>query len=276
MKFSICNEIFQGWEIEDVFRTAAEIGYQAVEIAPFTLFDSVTELSAERRKEIRRCAADYGIEVAGLHWLLVKPEGLAIITRDAALRQRTQDYFLELIRCCADLGGRVLVIGSPKQRMVPEGMTQGEAFEMARDFFAGCAGLARECGVVLCMEPLSPAETNFINTAASAIKLVDAVGHPSFRIVLDVKAMSSEGTPLPEIIRKSIYYPAHIHANDANLRGPGFGEVDFVPIFKALRRIAYHGYISVEVFDFAPDPVTIATKSLEYMRKCLAEAISNE
>ncbi len=271
MKFSICNEIFEGWEPGDVFREAARIGYKAVEIAPFTLCDSVTEVSQERRRQIRRMAEDNRIEIVGLHWLLVKPEGLAIITRDEALRRRTQDYFLELIRFCWDLGGRVMVIGSPKQRNIPEGMTLPEAYSMAAGFFSGCLSLAREAGVLLCIEPLSPNETNFINDAASAMKLADMLRHPNFRIALDVKAMSSERRPIPEIIRTAAYHTAHIHANDANRRGPGFGDTDFVPIARTLKRIDYHGYISVEVFDFSPDPITIATRSLDYLKESFGD-----
>ena len=37
MKFGICNEIFQGWALPDTFACAARIGYDCVEIAPFTL-----------------------------------------------------------------------------------------------------------------------------------------------------------------------------------------------------------------------------------------------
>ena len=60
---------------------------------------------------------------------------------------------------------------------------------------------------------------------------------------------------------------AYIHANDANGRGPGFGDVDFVPIVKALKDVDYQGYVSVEVFDFKPDPETTARESLGYLKE---------
>ena len=78
MKISICNELFQGWPIEKVFEYAALLGYDGVEIAPYTLADSVTEITQARRRRIRRAAEEAGVEIVGLHWLLARPEGLYI------------------------------------------------------------------------------------------------------------------------------------------------------------------------------------------------------
>ena len=122
--------------------------------------------------------------------------------------------------------------------------------------------------MTLCMEPLSIEETDFVNTCAEALELVKAVDHPRFVLHLDVKAMSSELTPVPELIRRHAGEAGHFHANDANRRGPGFGPTDFLPIFQALDDAGYRGWVSVEVFDYTPDPETIARESLEYMRRC--------
>ena len=116
-------------------------------------------------------------------------------------------------------------------------------------------------------EKKAQAEKDFINTAAEAIRFARQFGSPAMKIILDVKAMSSEVMPIPDIIRASRGEFAYFHANDRNLKGPGFGDVDFRPIAAALRETGYDGVVSVEVFKFEEGPEVIATKSLEYLKR---------
>lgn len=266
MNFSICNEPFEGWTIEDVFRKAAELGYDGVEIAPFTLANSVEDIPASRRKEIVEAAKSAGVEIVGLHWLLVKPEGLYLNHPDAGVRDRTRDYLDSLIRFCGDLGGKVMIFGSPKQRNVCEGLTYDQAWEYARETFQHCGRTAADAGVYLCVEALSPAETDFINTVTEAVRMVQEVNEPNFRTMVDIKAISSDGRPLPEIIEEGGDLIKHVHVNEPDGRGPGTGSTDFREVALALRGIGYDGYVSVEVFDYKPDPVTIARDSLAHLQ----------
>ena len=265
VKFAICNEIFQNWKIEDTFTFAARTGYDAVEIAPFTLANSVTDLSAQERQRLKDAAAKAGIGISGIHWVLVKPEGLYINHRDAEVRRRTGAYFSDLVDFCADIGGRFMVVGSPRQRNVMPGVSREQAREWAAETFRGPLKRAEDRHVVICLEPLSPAETNFINTAAEAVDFAGQFSSPCFQILLDVKAMCSESKPIPQIIRESWPHFAYFHANDRNLKGPGFGDVDFQPIATALREVGYQGYVSVEVFKFEEGPEVIARRSLSYL-----------
>lgn len=272
MKFAICNEIFRDWKIEDAFRFAAKTGYDGIEIAPFTLANSATDISSDHRRQIRDEAARYKIEIAGIHWVLVKPEGLYINHSDKAIRERTAKYFCDLVDFCADLGGKVMVVGSPKQRNVLPNVSFQQAWEWATGTFGEPVKKAEDRGVTICFEPLAPVETNFVNSAAEAIRFVDQFQSPNFKIILDVKAMCSESKPIPQIIRESWPKFAHFHANDKNLKGPGFGDVDFKPIAAALKHVNYTGYASVEVFDFTEGPEVIATKSLEYLKRVFSDS----
>jgi sugar phosphate isomerase/epimerase len=273
MRYAICNETFQGWDHGRVCRFVAELGYQGLEVAPFTLAPRITDVTAEQRRELRRQAEACGLKIIGLHWLLAKTEGLQLTARDEAVRRRTADYLVELARCCRDLGGDLMVFGSPAQRRIPAGATRAQALDYAADTFQQALPGIVDAGVRVCLEPLSPPDADFINTCAEAVELLDRIGHPNFVLHLDVKAMATDEAPAPELIHRHAAHTGHFHANDKNLRGPGFGDTDFVPIFRALRTSGYTGWVSVEVFDYAPDPETIARESLRYMRACEAKAI---
>ncbi len=276
MKFSFCNEFCENMKPDAVFQLAARLGYDGVEVAPFTLAASVREIDDAERRRIAGAAKRAGIEVVGLHWLLVSPPGLHLNhPEQPEVRERTIAYLIDLVGFCADLGGRIMVFGSPKQRNLAPGHSYRETWDLTVEAFRRCMPACAEAGVTLCIEPLGSAETTFIRSHREAIELVKAVDHPNFRMILDVKAMSAEDMPIPEIIHESAGCFAHFHANDANRRGPGFGDTDFVPILRALTEVGYEGYVSVEVFDFRPDGETIAAQSLRYLRQCLA-AVQSE
>lgn len=267
-RYAICNETYLDTPHEKVCEAVAAAGYTGLELAPFTLASRITDVSASRRAEIRKQAESQGLAIIGLHWLLAKTEGLILTSPDAEVRRQTGLYLAELARCCRDVGGELLVLGSPMQRRIPEGATLAQAEEHALDTLRHALPELERQRVYLCLEPLAPPEANFMMTAAEGKSLMDRLANPWIRLHLDVKAMSSEPTPVPDIIREFAVQTQHFHANDPNLRGPGFGKTDFVPIFQALKDVRYSGWISVEVFDYTPDAETIARESLRYMREC--------
>ena len=268
MKYAICNETFEGWEHARVCARVAELGYTGLEVAPFTLAPRITDVSATQRAELRKQAEVEGIQLIGLHWLLAKTEGFHLTSPDAATRKRTGEYLAELSHAAADMGGDILVLGSPFQRNLAEGITREQGEEFALDTLKHCLPALERDRVYLCLEPLTPAETNFMTTAAEGVSLARKLAHPFVKLHLDVKAMAAESSPTPDVIRANREYMHHFHANDPNKRGPGFGSADFKPIFQALKDVNYTGWVSVEVFDYSPDPDTIARDSIRYMREC--------
>jgi sugar phosphate isomerase/epimerase len=271
MKFAICNETFLDWPHQQAFEFAAECGYTGIEIAPFTLNVDVREISSPQRAEIRRYAQAAGLEVIGLHWLLAKTKDLYLTSADPATRRRTADYLNQLVRLCHDLGGSIMVFGSPQQRNLLPGVNGEQALSFAAEVIGEIVPSLEAHGVILAVEPLGPAEGDFLNTAADGVRLIEMVGSPFCRLHLDCKAMSTESTPIPDLVRRHAHYLAHFHANDPNKQGPGFGELDFRPIFDALGQVDYQGWVSVEVFDYTPGVERLARQSIEYMQACLDE-----
>ncbi|MEJ2649726.1 MAG: sugar phosphate isomerase/epimerase [Sedimentisphaerales bacterium] len=267
MKFALCNEMFEGRPMAEVCSIASRLGYHGIEIAPFTLASSAENISLELLKETKQTVADYGLEVIGLHWLFAGPEGLHITTMDEQIWSRTRDYLSCLLDLCADLGGKVLVLGSPKQRSLQTGQTYEQARKRAADLLESVLDKAGKLNLTICIEPLSPVETDFINTVSQGLEFVRQINHPNLKIHLDVKALCSEPTPVPDIIRSvKAEDIGHFHVNDPNLYGPGMGNLDYAPIAQAIHDIGWQRWLSVEVFKYDPDPETIARKSIEYLR----------
>ena len=272
MKFAICNETFEGWTWEKACEQVATTGYDGIELAPFTLAENVNDLSPARRKEIRDVAERAGLDIVGLHWLLVSPKGLHLTGSDDSVRARTVQYLCDLVDLAHDLGVPVMIFGSPQQRNREEGVTEEACRARAIEGVLKVGQHAEGKGVTLCMEPLPAPESNFLNTLQQVKEFVDDVHHPNVQMMMDVKSACSEGKLLQDLYLEHRDRIQHVHANDANRRGPGFGDTDFVPLIKALVDTHYQGSVSVEVFDYSPDPVTIATKSLETLQQAVKDA----
>ena len=276
-KFAICNETFaplgapDPWPLTRICRFLKETGYHGVELAPFTFAPDVRDISASRRVEIRRIASDEGLEIVGLHWLLVSPPGLHVHTTDSVLRTKTLDYLKALIEFAGDVGAGVLVLGSPKSRTLEYGDYDG-AWSRSVESLQSLGPFLEASGVTLCPEALPAPEADFLLTQTEIARLVDDVNHRNVRMMLDVKSMCSEAAGPGWLIREFGKRAIHLHANDANRRGPGFGDTDFREIAMATVESGFDGWVSVEVFDYSPDPETIARESLRHLKECWEEA----
>lgn len=272
MKFAICQELFENWEWERQCQFASELGYTGLELAPFTLAPRITDVSLEQRRALRLMAEKHGMQIIGLHWLLAKTEGLHLTTSNKAVRTATSQYLSELAHACADFGGDLMVLGSPMQRNVESGMSHDQAFENAAEVLKDCLPVLEQRGVRICLEPLTPKETNFINTCADAMRLVDMIGSPNVCLHQDVKAMlGGESEAIETIMTRFAPHVGHFHVNDVNLLGPGMGPTNYLPIFQCLQQTNYAGWVSVEVFDYSPGADRIARESINYMREVLRQ-----
>jgi sugar phosphate isomerase/epimerase len=269
MKIALCNEVLAPLPLERQCELAAALGYDGLEIAPFTLGDAPHRLDASEIARVRSTVESFGLVVTGLHWLLVAPPGLSVTDPDASIRARTRDVVAALIALCAGLGGGVLVHGSPKQRRIAPGEDHATALGRLRDFLADAARVAETHGVVYCIEPLGRAETALVNTVAEAAALVREIDRPSLRTMIDTSAAGvSETQSVPELIDQ--WLPTgvigHVQVNDPNRRAPGQGAMRFAPIFAALARHGWNRTVAVEPFDYVPDGAGSAAFAAGYLR----------
>jgi D-psicose/D-tagatose/L-ribulose 3-epimerase len=273
MKFALCNEVLAPLPFAQQCKLAADLGYDGLEVAPFTLAEDPMTLSDADAADLRRIAEDHGLAIFGLHWLLVAPAGLSIVSEDAPLRARTTGVMTRLVELCAAMGGRYLVHGSPKQRSVPAGSTRDQAWERARECLRAAGDAAAHHGVTYCLEPLSRRETDLFNTVEEAARMVQEVGSPGLRTMIDCSAAGqTESEPVHALMER--WLPrgviAHVQVNDPNRRGPGQGELDFGPILAVLARMDaaghFPGIVAVEPFDYVPDGPGCAARAIGYLR----------
>ena len=269
MKLALCNEVLRHLPFEAQCRTAAALGYTGLELAPFTLAEDPHSLSAADAAHWRATAAAHGLAISSLHWLLVKPEGLSLATADAALHARTVDFLRHLIDLAAGCGAQVLVHGSPAQRSPAPGQSVEDALARTEAGWVALAPHAQAAGVRYCIEPLSRAETPVLNTLAEAAALVDRIGSPALRTMLDLSAASQTECEAPaELLKRYLAsgHIAHVQLNDRNRRGPGQGDTPVAPVLRVLREQGYAGWIAVEPFDYQPDALACAAYSAGHVR----------
>lgn len=272
MRLSLCNEVLRERDFAAQCAFAAAVGYDGVEVAPFTLGDDPLALPSRRLDEVRRAASDAGIAITGLHWLLVKPDGLSLTSRDPAVRARTIDAIRRIVDLCAALGGRYLVHGSPAQRRTPDGVDRATARGWIAEGLAAAAIAAQEAGVVYLLEPLPRDETDQVNTLDEAAALVREIGSPALATMLDAKSAAlSESESAAALLER--WLPTglirHVQLNDRNRRGPGQGSDRIAPIVAALVRGGYAGDIAIEPFEYLPDGPACAARAAGYVRGLL-------
>ena len=271
MKFALCNEVFQDLSIEEGFFKIAEIGYQGVEIAPFTLRENPLDLDKNDAIRCVNAAKSAGIEIVGLHWLMAKTEGLHLTHSDEGMRLAASNYLKKLTELTAHMGGTIMVLGSPQQRNLEHGTVYEDAFSRAVEIIREVSLVAEELGIILAVEPLSPVETSFLASCAEARRFINAVNSPACRLHLDMKAMAHEPAGTLATIYDHRWEVVHFHGNDVNHRGPGQGPTNLNDVANALKNINYTGWVSVEPFDYHPTPEDCARISLENLQASFSD-----
>ena len=271
-RLALCNEVLAPWDLARQCAYAAGLGYRGLEVAPFTLAENPSTITDHQAAQWRGVAADHGLAICGLHWLLVAPKGLSISSPDKAVRARTDTVIARLIELCAQLGGSYLVHGSPAQRNPAAGQAPAEALAFATEAWLRAGEQATKLGLSYCIEPLSRDQTRVVNTLAQAMAIVEPAALPGLKTMLDTSSAGlSESEPIDSLIDR--WWPtgrlAHVQFNDRNRRGPGQGGDRFGPILAALARQGYDGWIAMEPFDYRPDGPGCAAHSIGYVRGLL-------
>jgi len=276
MNYGICNEHFPDGSLSETVRILAEMGYDGVEITPWTVVDSPLEADRETLNAVRETVENAGLEVIGVPRVFAAGDSEYHIGHpEASVRDRTGRYLASIVDLCASIGGSVVIFGSPNQRTVPEGTDSTTVWRNAVETFSDERLLEQleATDVTLCMEPISPAYTNFVTTTAEAIEFAEDVGHPNVGVALDGFHLARESRPVTECIRDAFQHLEHFHSDGDTGRGAAEGTLEYGPIVETLKDIGYDGYLSLEIHELifeggasTLDAVETARSSIDYLQ----------
>jgi D-psicose/D-tagatose/L-ribulose 3-epimerase len=266
-KYALCSEIVRDYSWAEQCDIIGKTGYDGVEIASFTLVkEGVQEITGNERKQMVQDMKNAGIECAGLHWLLTSPpKGLHFTTPDNTVRNKTIDYLNKLIDFCGDLGGEVMVFGSPPQRATTGELSVKEATNYFADGLAKVADHAKERNVKILVEPLPKNQTDVVNTLEEAVRVVKKVNHPAISSMFDYHNTLDETEPMTELIEKYYEHIHHIHVQNMDGTVVMHDNIppELISVIKKLKELNYNKWVSVEVFDFSPGGKFIAEESMK-------------
>jgi sugar phosphate isomerase/epimerase len=267
-RYAMCNEAFKDFDFRESCQVMRKAGYTGIEIAPFTLADDPATITADQRSEYRRIIAGEGLTFVGLHWLMVSPKGLHVTTPDEALRTRSWGHIHNLIDLCGDLGpGGVMVFGSPVQRSTTGGLTREEA---TRNYVHGLMSVAQHAedrAVKILVEALPAGQSDVVQSLAEAVDIVEEIGSPAIRTMFDTHNAVDEVENHAVLVDRYFDFIRHVHVNEMDGKHPSRGDYDFKPVLNVLKHRNFSGWVSVEAFDFSFPPATIATETIEYLKK---------
>jgi D-psicose/D-tagatose/L-ribulose 3-epimerase len=178
---------------------------------------------------------------------------------------KTEAYLDKALGRAAQLGVKVIVLGSPKSKNVPEGYPMDKAWSQLVELLKTIDPLVRTRGITVVIEPLNKGESNIINTAAEGLQLAKAADRENIKLLIDYYHLVMEREN-PEIILDAGSYIKHIHfANPAGRVYPAEKVDGYIRFMDLLKRIGYEGRISIEAYtkDFCHD----AKRSVEMLRQ---------
>ena len=274
MNYALCNELFGNIELEKAAEICKKTGYGGIEFAPYTVFGSFSPADVKAGIEnIRKVLAANDLAFVGFHWLLVDSRPMSLVSPDRALRDAALERLKLLLSAAGELGGGVLVLGSPKQRSSFPGQSAAEAAALLRENLFSLGDHAVKCNSTLLLEALDHTQCDTINTLEEAWELVDSsqsygsASSPGIAGMFDFHNCGDETESWDALIRKYSLFIKHVHINEWDGGPPGSGDSDFAPAFKALKEIAFEGWISMEIFTQPVDAAALISDALVFMRK---------
>lgn len=249
---------FVFWDdLEGALRSAANLGFDAIEIFP----RSAGELPARLPELLREHNLKLAALGSGAGWVVQK---LRLTDPSAEIRARAVQFAAEIIDLAGSLDAPA-IIGSMQGRW-EGGISREQALDWLAEALGQLAPRAEKFKQPLLLEPLNRYETNVLSSTENSLAFLDTLQVKNVKLLCDLFHMNIEDSDIAAALRAAGPRLGHLHFADSNRRAVGLGHTDIAPVVEALRSIHYTGYISGEILPW-PDSLGAARQTIESYRR---------
>jgi len=234
--------------LEAGIRSAAEIGFRAVEISLRSVTDLDTDSLTALLEKHEMVLAAIATGQACVE------DGICLCHSKTEIVEKTIQHLQSIIQVASRFHALV-IIGGIRGRLSGNSEQQGKQRTIAVQAMRKCIRYAADRGVTVVIEPINRYETNFINSSTEGLAFIEEVCEPSAKLLLDTFHMNIEEVDLPSALRNTGSRIGYIHVSDNNRQAPGYGHIDFAQVFRVLAELDYAGYITAEILPL-PDSQT--------------------
>ncbi|WP_426418663.1 sugar phosphate isomerase/epimerase family protein [Bradyrhizobium genosp. A] len=266
MKFAVSNIAWLYAERLDAYAVLRDHGFSGLEIAPSLLFAEENDPFAPSVQAVSSRVTEFerfGLNLVSAQSLLFGVDGADLFGSPLG-RERFETGLARAIKLAGRLSIPNLVIGSPKQRIVPPGFSEDDVTNRVRETFCPLGDLAAANGTRLALEPNAVGYgTNFMTTVSETIAAVHKIGHPAVTLNFDTGAlyMTDDYNDVAANVAEAEAYISHVHVSAANLAPAPVSEADARSLLDALTDIEYDHAVSIEM--------KVVADGLETLKACV-------
>lgn len=226
------ESVVAGDSLEERCTILRQAGFSGVDILGDTL--------AARIPEVRNAMAATAIRLVAVYARLGTE---TLLAAGVHARARAVDILKERLETAAELGAKAVIFvpifGAAQMRVEVERMVLIALLDELSSH-------AERCDVPLVLEPLSRRDTHLICDPRTAVEIVQEVGSPLLRTMVDTYHIDRQGIYLDRAIRVAAPHMSLVHLSDSYRRLPGQGNINFRKVISTLAEVGYDGPMGLE------------------------------
>jgi len=263
VRFGVRSPLPEGMTLRERAQLVKRLGYDGIELG--------NEWSQKPVEFLQEQLAGIGIAVSAV------VGSIKLLDTDPLVRAQAVELDRQRLELARTLGAtdmiEVPVFGPNKFQDLSPFMTAREVEE--RLLVAELKELApdvQHAGVNLMLEPCNRKETHFLNLQSQAVKFIEAVDAPGFKLLSDFYHMQLEERDIAATLREFGNYTVYCHLADGKARTePGSLPFDYRPGFRALKEWGFSGWLNMES-NATDNPEAALARAIAYIKKQWAEA----